>query len=118
MELSLKDIDMKELVSKAIFDSLDEKKKEDLLKTALQNVLAPNSSLYSRNSALQDAFNEAVRIKSREILLDKLEKDEGFKNEVNRLIADVMDKVFNKRREEVIDKMVEGFMYVYTKQNY
>lgn len=118
MEISLKEIDMKEVVTKAIFDSLEEKKKEQLIKAALESLLTVGNSSYNRTSPLQDAFNDAVRIKSREIISEKLANDEAFKAELNKLISEAMTKFFTQKREEAIDKMVDGLMYIYTKDRY
>lgn len=64
---------MNALVATAMMQALDQQKRDELIRRAIETLLTPASSNYGRGkSPLQDAFDMAVQSTAREIISEML----------------------------------------------
>ena len=110
MDIKLDLDQIKELVSESIYASLDEQKKETLIKGALIHLLTPTgNSVYSpKTSPLEDAFNRAIFICAREISTDLLSKNEETKQKITGLLMEALTKITETNREKTIDRLANA----------
>ncbi len=89
------DAELRALVVEAMFKSLDEKKREALIKGALENLIAPTQGSgynYDRRSALEVAYDSAVQGVARE----EVEKHFRENGKIREMIQGLVIKGFEK----------------------
>jgi len=102
------DVAVKALVTEAIFKGLDEKKREELIKTAIASLLKEEKSHWSSGGTtpLQTAFDIAASDAAREIIREHFTKDESFRTKVAGVVKDALDRVWaGEKREEMVNAM-------------
>lgn len=96
---------MDTLVQKAIFDSLTEEKRNELLVGAIRKITEPVGGAFNGGrSVLTEVFQSAARNVAESIVSKKLEESEQFKAEVESLYLAVVKKLFD---QDIRDKLVE-----------
>lgn len=107
MQLQLDDGQLKSLISEAILQSLDEQKKDALIKASLQHLLTEESVNYGskRPSPLEQAFRHAANDVAREVAREQLLNNADFKSQVQKLMQEAMNIVFEKKAEAIADKL-------------
>ncbi len=112
MEIKLDDFNFKNAVSEAILKSLDETKREQLIKSALEYLLTKSTSSYNKTSPLEDAFRSAVMQETREITVQYLKDNAEFNTVIQGIIAEAVQKIATDSRANVVgkiaDKIIEG----------
>lgn len=107
---------LKALVTEALYKHLDEKKREELIKSAIVTLLEPRKDNYSYGpgkSALQDAFEHAVRGVAFEIVREKIREDEALKAKVGELFAKAWAKAVEDS-DALVHEMANGLVAVLT----
>lgn len=110
---------VKALVTEAIFKSIDEKKREELIRTALASLLKGEGggSWGDRGTTpLQQCFDAAARDVARDIVREHFTKDETFKAQVAGVVKEAIEKVWaGDKREQLVNAMadviIEGMKY-------
>lgn len=121
MEVKLDTAGMQMLVEKAIFDGLTPEKREDLLRGAIQALMArTSSSSYNSPTVLQQTFNDAARRVAEKIATDHLETDPEFQTNVKKLFADVAEKLFTggESYEKLTEMMAQTIRSALTRDRY
>lgn len=119
MRLELDEAAMKGLVSEAIFQSLDEQKREALIRSALEALLLPNAEGYGRGkSPLQAAFEQALYRKANEIAADALSNRPEITKAVDDLVMDALRKFMGEKRDEMIEQIADGIRKAITGDRY
>jgi hypothetical protein len=104
---------MKAAVTKVIFESLTERKRDELLQNAIQSLLTtpPHEGGFGakqRNSPLADMFKEAVQNIARKMVGEKVDADAKLKAELEKIYAEAFQKVFVDEREVVVDNLAKA----------
>lgn len=108
MDLRVDDSALRSLVEKSIVDSLTPEAREKIIAQAVTALLTINESGYSsrKTSALQDAFNSAVRNVAERHAFQMLTEDPEFQAKIKSLFADVAEKLFaDEGRTALVEKM-------------
>ncbi len=112
MDLNLKDSQLEAIISKAILDSLTTETREQLITTAVTDILQkPENAGRSgeKRSRLQIMFDRQVEFLAEKLIREQLGEDSMFRTKVKVLLRDVSEKLFDdkEKRPLLIDKMVE-----------
>lgn len=112
MEIKLEDQQLKSLIGEAIFQSMDDQKRDALIKEAIYYLVTPKSSNYSgkMSSPLEDAFKQALYGITRDILADQLKNDPTVSDAVHGLLAEAVQRVFITGREETLRRVEIGII--------
>lgn len=85
LDLKLDGDVIRKLVSEAVLRTLDDNKREILIKGAIESLLKPVGERYGATSPLQDAFNQAIRDVARDLAREELAKDPRLKDKIREL---------------------------------
>ncbi len=110
MEIKLDDTLIRSVVSEAILKSLDEQKREALLKGALQHLLTKQESGYGgqRYSPIERAFNSAVDRCAEKLVGEMLDADDKFKAVIRKFIADAVERLETDNRDERVRRLADS----------
>ena len=113
MEIKLDDLNFQEVFNAAIIKTLDEKKKDELIKGAISYLMSEGDSTYGNDKTpLQHAFEDALQQKAREYIADFIDKDPTVKEAIIGLIKDAVVKITTDNRDKTVgniaDKIIEG----------
>lgn len=108
MNLTLDPELVKTVVAEAILKSLDEQKREVLIKAALTNLLAPSDGRYGSPDNITSAFNYAVRDVAQKIASEMLLSDESVKEKIRGLINEATTRLFETNREQTVTKLADA----------
>lgn len=103
------------LVKEAMFKSLDQAKRDELVKKALASLLLGREAEYGygTTSDLQQAFSLAVREQARIAVKEHIEGDEKIKAAIKTLIHDALDKaLMGDLRSKLVTKVAEAVVTV------
>lgn len=91
------------LASKAIFDSLDQATRDDVVKQALQYLMTPKKSdTWSSTpgkTPLQEAFDQAIWQVATKVVRDRVENDPEVTARVNELLGPLITKAIDGEAE-------------------
>jgi hypothetical protein len=102
---------MKDLVSEALLRTLDDEKRDALVKAAIAHLVAPNKTpgYYGRQaSPLEDAFNQAVSWLARDIARKQLEEDAGLHAKIVGLLNEAMERLLTTNREKTVERLADA----------
>jgi hypothetical protein len=118
LNLSLDDT-LKALVVKAVFDSVPQAKREELLKAAIEKLLTPERDAYSKRekTPLQELFEQAVYGHAREVVSKMLADDPKFKEQLEGVFRDACKKVFEEQREVTVTNMASAITNAFNHMN-
>lgn len=109
MNINIDPKDLESLVSEAILRSLDQEKRDILIKDAIQHLIAPQRNGYGQgqgSSPLQQAFREAVAVVARQECEKALAGDPEVASKIRGLITEAIARVLSSdRREQVVSDM-------------
>lgn len=120
-EIKLENNVIEQLVNKAIFDSLTEDMKKELLTKAIASSFKTPKDAYGRDSGksdIQSAFDNAVRTHLYKYATDKLEKDVEFTTKLEGLFKDIAKKLFEERRAEIVNAFAANIIKVVNGDRY
>lgn len=109
------------MVQKAIYESLSEDMKKDLLVKAIASNFRQPKDSYGRDSGksdIQNAFDNAVRTHLYKYASDKLEKDVEFTSQLEGLFKDIAKKLFEERRAEIVNAFASNIIKVVNGDRY
>lgn len=105
MDIKLDNINFQEVFTAAIVQSLDENKKQELLKGAVASLF--QKSEYSKKTKLQEAFESAMQQKAIEYIKDFIDTDPQVKESIFGLIRDAVVKINSEARDKTVGKIAE-----------
>lgn len=112
MEIKLNDLNFQEVFTAAIMQSLDNDKKEELIKGALQYLMTKGSGYNDKKTPLQEAFEIALRSETINVAKEYLSNNAEIKEVLNGIIRDAVTKIATDNREKTVekvaDKIIEG----------
>lgn len=113
--MSVSDDATKALVLDAMMKSLDQAKRDELIRRALEALVTPQHVHGSRrNSALEDAFQYAINGMAREIVREMLEQDD-VKQRVREIVAKAFEK-FTTDGDRIATAMANAFVTAMTSE--
>lgn len=124
MDLRVDDSAMKDLVTKALVDSLTPETREKLITESIKSLLTTpegrGTNYYGEKvSPLQSAFNSAVRTEAERYAMRYLTEDATFQGQVQSLFADVAQRLFEAdNREELVSSLADVIKKALTKDRY
>lgn len=112
MDINISADQMRDIVSKAIFDSVTPEERERILKAAIVQLLTPEKPQYGRGDAvspLEVAMKSAAHTVATQIANQRLAEDAEFKANIESLFQDVARKLFaTDIREKLVQTIAEA----------
>jgi hypothetical protein len=108
MQIPIDQDALRELVSKAILDSLTGDKRDELLKGAIKDLIeTPKStSTYGpKVSKLEQAFSQAVEVAANRIITDMMNNDEALVSKIKGVMVEAVEHAFEETGRA---KMIEA----------
>lgn len=106
--INISDVQMQAIIAKSIMDNITPENRDEIMRNALAEIMTPPKDPYNRskNSPLQQAFVNAAENVANKIAREKLEADDLFKAEIEKLFNEVSRRLFaDEVREVLIDKI-------------
>lgn len=113
MKIDLGDSEqLKAIMSAAIFQSLDDVKKEAMIKQAIAHLLAPGEPVYQggkrRPSLLEEAYQWAVETHAKRMAHEILEQDDTVKGQIRSLLSEAMERALVTHREATVERLANA----------
>ncbi|CDO34649.1 hypothetical protein SPHV1_1750001 [Novosphingobium sp. KN65.2] len=106
MNVNLSDDNMKDIIAKAVLDTLTPESRSELISNAIKSLLVkPTGNSYNSKTPMQDAFDCAVRDVARAVAQEQIVGDPEIKAKITSLIADAWVNLTNAER---YSKLVEN----------
>jgi hypothetical protein len=106
MEINLKEFEG--IFEKAIFQALDQEKKDILIQGALESLLKKSTERYDYGkSELEKIFEQSLSIVARNLITKSLLEDNQITDQIDTLFKDVIKLVMETNREETVRKMAD-----------
>lgn len=114
MDVTIDDAAMKDLVAKAVFDTLTPEKKDELLKAAIVTLITERkrySGDKTPSTPMGDLFERAVQSIADDLIKEDLKQDAKFKEQLVNLYREAWERVFNEgeAREKIIENLGGAF---------
>lgn len=100
--LNLDNINLDDVVRKAIFQSLDEKVRNELGEKAIEYLTEQSGYGYNSKSPLTDAYETAVRKVCNEVVMQHVESSTEFKEKIKAIILASMNSFVQNCTTEII----------------
>ena len=113
--------ELKAVVTKAIFDSLDQKKRDELIQHALGSLMKEKDGpgWGVRHTALGEIFAQQCREVAHKVVKEAMDKDEKIKAEVDHIFREALKRVTTgEAREKLISKIAEAITDAFKLQRY
>lgn len=115
MDVKLNDDAMRQIISKAILDSLTPERREEIIATAVANLLSEktNPNSYNSKTKLQGAFDYAVQNIAQSVAIKELSEDGALRDKMQKLMLDAWEKMttgdaYSALVEKVANAMSKG----------
>lgn len=111
MNVNLSDDNMKDIIAKAVLDTLTPESRETMIQEAIKSLLVtPPSTTYGRAKApLQEAFDSAVQQVAVKIAEEQLRENTEVQAIITKLIADAWTQlVLPERYSALVGKIVQA----------
>jgi hypothetical protein len=111
MDVKLSDDNMKDIIAKAVIDTLTPESRDELIKTAIKELLTvPNGTGYGqRKSPLQEAFDAAVRQVAREVAREQIVGNELMASEIKGMVTEAWAKLTtDEHRTKTVERLVDA----------
>lgn len=99
---------LKRLISEAIFQSLEEGKREKLIKEAISYLLRPAGDRAGNESPIEGAFRRACIAVTEKIAEETVAKDEDFQAKVKGLLVEAVERFNGQAREKLTQRLAEA----------
>lgn len=113
MEIKFNEEQMRDLVSKTIYESMTTEGKDELLQKAIASLLIveQKNGYYgtTKVNVLEGLLKDSAERVARGILEERLKDNEDFRLQLESLFADAVKKMFgDETREKLVDRIVES----------
>lgn len=111
MDIKLDTPQLRELLAQAVLASLDEVKRDMLIKGAIEFLVTKDTSGgygYNRKSPIEDAFNYAVRDVAQKTANDMLTNDSGLQEKLRELVNEALVRLMETNREKTVEKIADA----------
>lgn len=104
MEIKLDNEGLATIATAAIFDSMTQQARDDVVRQALQYLLTPekNRNTYGVNTTtpLQDAFNAGIRTAAFRAVEEKIQNDPEVQNHIYGLLGPLLNSAMEAEAED------------------
>jgi len=111
VDIKLDTPQLRELLAQAVMASLDEVKRDMLIKGAIEFLVTKDTSggySYNRRSPIEDAFNYAVRDVAQKTANDMLTNDSGLQGKLRALVNEALVRLMETNREKTVEKIADA----------
>jgi hypothetical protein len=111
MEIKLDGTAVAELASAAIFQSLSEQQRESVLKQAVEALLTPDKNHHSTaygKTALQQAFEQAIRQAAYNAVHEKIAQDPEVRAKIDELLGPLLLAAVDAESSEYRDSLADA----------
>lgn len=108
MDIKLDTPQLRELLAQAVMASLDEVKRDMLIKGAIEFLVSKDTTVYNRRSPIEDAFNYAVRDVAQKTANDMLTNDSGLQEKLRTLVNEALVRLMETNREKTVEKIADA----------
>ena len=110
MDVKLNDENMKDIIAKAVLDSMTPESRTEMIQAAIKSLLTkPVGNTYDKKSPIQEAFDSAVRQVANQIAREQIIGNMEISSAITALIAEAWGKLINdENRSALIDKLVSA----------
>lgn len=108
MDIKIDTPQMRELLAQAVFASLDEVKRDVLIKSAIQHLVTQSADRYNRTSPIEEAFQWAVRDVATKIANDMLTNDPTVSEKIRGLVNEALVRLTETNREKTVEKLADA----------
>lgn len=108
---------LRALVTDALFNGIEQKKRDELLKAALSSLLEEkrNSSFGTNKSDLQRAFDEALYTVARDIVKEHIIANPKMRNQIREVVVEAFDAVMkDEHRTELVSSIAGAIQEAFT----
>jgi len=112
-KIDLEDLGIKEVLAEKILAQLSDESREDIVAKAVEFIIKPDkkSYRYGNGSPIEDSFFRAVEEVLKEIVQDKVSKDETIREKLEELVTEGFAKALDgdpdteNSRENLVEKI-------------
>lgn len=108
MDIKLDSVQLQELMAQAVLASLDEVKRDVLIKGAIQHLITKDTNRYDRLSPIEGAFQSAVRGVAEKIATDMLANDADLSAKIRGLVNEALVRLMETNREKTVEKIASA----------
>jgi len=120
-EIKIDDSQLKDMIAKAVIDSLTPESRTELITNAVKMLLGRKTgNAYDSRSELQVAFDNAVRNVAHEIALEHVKQPEMMEA-INKIVAEAVKRALNLDSDAfnaMADKMADAIRRAITGERY
>jgi hypothetical protein len=111
MQVQLDQNTMETMIQEAIFNSMTDETRQELLKKAIASLMSVPSNGWSKTSPLTDALQSAARSEAERLAKEELQKSPEFQAQLQGLFQDVVTKLFgNEVREKLVQRICDSII--------
>ncbi len=108
MKVDLDGLDLTGICSAAIVQSLDENKKDAMIRGAIEYLFNPKEGAYSKRPPIQEAYEQAVRQETIKLLREELTKNGTLDDRIASVLREAINRAFSaENRETMINKIAD-----------
>lgn len=110
---------LRTIVAKAMFDTLTETKKEELLNQALTQVITPAKDAYGRStvSIVEQAFRQHVELEVRNIVREIMKSDPRVAAKLTEVVTQTIHNLLFKDSDRLANALTQSFWKAWTGEN-
>ena len=110
MDIKIDTPQMQELIAQAVFASLDEVKRDVLIKGAIQHLITKDHSRSygASTSPIEDAFRHAVRDVASKIASEMLTNDSDITTKIRALLNEALVLLMENNRESTVANLANA----------
>lgn len=110
MDIKLDTPQLRELLAQAVLASLDDAKRDILIKGAIEFLVTKETTGYGHNrrSPIEDAFNYAVRDVAQKTANDMLTNDSGLQEKLRALVNEALTRLMDTNRAKTVEKIADA----------
>ena len=110
MDVKLNDENMKDIIAKAVLDSMTPESRSEMIQSAIKSLLVtPTGNSYNKKSPLQDAFDDAVREVARQTAREQIVGSSEIATAITAMISEAWTKLMtDENRTKLVDRLVSA----------
>jgi|GEM_PF-4842166 len=110
LTIQLDPVALREATAQAIMGTLTPEVRENLLRSAISNLLNKKTGEYGMGKTeLEIAFDRATTEVARELVREYVKSDASFMEKLNALIRETADRILNMPVDKMAEKMADAF---------
>lgn len=108
VQIKLGDEEMKEVIAEALLKELGTEQRDQIIATAIRELITIRNEYGSKISPLQKAFNNAVEYMAETIAREQISQNAEIKQQIEALLAAAAAKLFGEEEREKLVETLAG----------